>query len=394
MKKQYILASFVFLLLFVSIISVNASFTKVHNFRTLKSIEESTDSTIMQLCGDRKDLILDGNMAADIFVIHYVDNQFLSYVFTHSKQSGYLNCLTYAGQDKELQCFCYGLGLHNVQDYWVHTDVGLVPKYLKSYAMSNLVGHMAIELDEEYKTDKIYKDDPIFTSGELDALDGRMLSNLFPQEGGDIKYIKLLSRLSGLSEEQVAIDANLIAKGYRGEGFYNTVDKYKTGLPLEFWFISMGLILLGIFMPIIFLFLIPRIFGLQTTWWKYILLGLYGILLIVGLILVSSYFFHNTWELVRDALRIIPIRVSDADVKYYTTQAIADSAQFLRTGILPYDDVSGLTYRDSITGALHKGALSKAEFNFHWILMPILVLILVGINVFLLFKMYRKGNKK
>lgn len=392
MKKRFnqifILA---FLLILVTQLSmVSAAFTIDHEYWSLKGLDE-TDSPIANLCRDRPDLILDGNTAADIMVLHYVDNKVTSYISTHTKGSGYLTCLEKAGTDKEMKCFCYGVGLHNTQDNFFHNEEGLVPKYLKLFFSANLIGHMTLEYDYQLKHQKMLVNDPIVTSGRLEFHDTRVLDNLFEQTGGDVKYLELLADMTGLSLDDLKNDANIFANGYKGVGFYDTVYSQKIKLPFIFWGVSIGLIIIG-FGMILVLLIVPRVLGIKTTKWKLILIMIYLIFAILGILLIISMYTNNTWSWVQAATRVVPLRISQNDILDYNNKELEATKEFLKTGNLAYEDNSGLSYRDS-NGIWHEGALAAAETPFKLILWLGILPIFIILNLFLLYKTFRNSKK-
>lgn len=370
---------------------VSAAYYIPHEYYTIKGFDE-VDSPITTTCRDRLDIVLDGVEAADIFVIHYTDKDKVgSYISTHNKFAGYQKCLEDAGNDLDLKCFCYGIGLHPTQDNFFHNEDGLVVKYIKKYLTNNLIGHMAIENDHEKKTLNLIENDLIVTSGRLEYYDSTVLNNLFEETGGDIKYMNLLSEMSGLSLSEVKRDANIIANGYKGSGFYDTVYKEKVSLPAFFWWISIGLIVIGLLITLGLIF-IPLALGIKTTRWKYLFILLTLLITIIGVLLIISIYTGSTWSWVNLSLRILPIRVTEADASYYNQQAQIATNEFLRTGKLAYDDASGLSYRGS-DGVWREGALNRAESGFKILLILFIIPYLVLLSVFLIYKTFAINKK-
>jgi len=380
MKKKILLLIMFGILLLNLIPLTSAFFVKSHLYWNIKGMQD-VQSPITELCSDKLDILLDGVVATDIPVLHYFDEQFMSYISTHTRGSGYEACLIRAGTDPELQCFCYGVGLHNIQDHFAHAEGGLVPKYLSKYFSSNLVGHMTVEKSYENKHMELVENSNIVSSGTLDYYNKRVLDNLFEEKGGSYKYLLLLEDMSGIDMRN---DANIFASGYKGVGFYDTVYGKKLSLPWWFWSLSIGLIIIGFGVSIVLLIV-------KGASWKYFLIGIYLILGIIGILILVSFFSGNTWQWIQLSIMILPIRVSDSDISHYDNLVQQATNRFLATGYLPYDDNSGLTYWDS-EGNYVEGALSQAEKKFQYILLPIVILLFIALNAFLLYKTF-KTNK-
>ena len=391
--KKNILILLVFSLVLLTILpQTSAFFTRSHEYWILKALEDEPSSMVAKLCGDRPDLLIDGNTGNDITIIHYTDDKVQSYIFLHQKFS-FDKCLQEAGSNKEKQCLCFGSGTHQIGDGNAHIKDALVPKYIRKYFSSNLVGHMAIEYDYEIKHMKLIEDDSVVTSGQLDFYDSRVLDNFFTETGGNDEYIELYSTLSGLSFQEFKGDAQIFRSGYTGEGFFNTVYNEKIQLPSIFWIISIGLIIIGAGVAIL-LILLP-FFGVQMTIWRFIIVGIYLFVALVGTLLIVSLMLGTTWEWVRLSLNVVPISISDADVQYYNDVNLRDHKEFFRTGRLVNDDVSGLDYQNSATGALVEGELGKAETPFKWFMILIIAPLFALVNIFLFYKTFKvKVNKK
>ncbi len=360
----------------------SAFFAKSHEYWTIKGFEE-INSPITQLCSGDIDLVAAGNFQTDASVLHYFDDKFMSYISTHTRGSGYQACLQQAGTDPELRCYCYGVGLHNVQDHFAHTEVGVVPKYLNKYFSSNLVGHMVIEKSFEEKHMDFVSTDSVVTSGDLDYYDSIICDNLFVETGGDYKYINLLNDMSGID---MSNDVNIFCNGYQGKGFFDTVYNEKLKLPWWFWGLSIGLILVGLAVAILFI-----IYG--RTMWKYSLVFMYLMIALVGVLILVSFFTNNTWQWIDYTISLVPITVTDGDISYYDNVVQQATNQFLSTGKLVYDDNSGRSYVDR-NGMDVVGALGEAEKSFQFIILPILIGLFVALNAFLVYKTFRSDSFK
>ena len=380
MNKKIILILVIFSIFFFSLNSVNAYYAWSHRYWDLKSISEVNSPITQQCGGDRLAIILDGESGADIPVLHYNDDKFTSYVFTHTFTGSITECFTEAGNDLDLQCDCHGKALHNIQDHYSHTEDTLVPKYLKKSFMPNLGGHMTVENDFEKKHRIYLRDvvkDNLVLGGQVDFFDSAYLDTYFTDE----KYILLLNEVAGIDLRN---DLNIIANGYKGKGFYDTVYNQKLKLPWWFWGISIGMIILGF--GIMFLL----IFTGKTSW-KWLAILPWFIIGIVGSIILIAFFTNSTWNVINSALTIPTsiglLDVSDEDIKFYNEIVIEKSKEYLRTGVMPFPDNSGLSYTDNL-GTRVRGALSAGETNFKYILLPILSLFFVLINMLLFIKTY------
>lgn len=382
MNKKLMLSLIAFgILLTMCMAPVSAFFTQDHEYWTIKGFRD-VDSAITDQCGNMLDVVIDGNTAADVPVLHYFDDEFMSYISTHTRGSGYLACLERAGTDKELQCFCYGFGLHNVQDHFAHTEGGLVPTYLDKYYSSNLVGHMTTELSFQDKHMELVKDQDADLYSQIQYYDGIILDNLFEETGGEYKYLGLMNEISGLDMRN---DANIFANGYKGQGFYSTVYKEKLSLPWWFWGLSFGIAIFGFGVAILFI-----IFG--KTNWKYLMVFIYLMIALVGILIVLSFFTGNTWQWIQMSIRVVPITVADSDITHYDSVVQEATNQFLKTGKLQYDDNSGLSYVDR-NGNQVTGALAQAEKAFQFIMLPLILLGFILMNIALSYKTFSENRK-
>lgn len=272
-----------------------------------------------------------------------------------------------------------------MMDNFAHTEIGLVPKYLSKYFSSNLAGHMIIERDFENKHMALVENEKVVTGGQLDYYDSINCDNLFEQTGGDEKYLNLLNEMSGIDMRN---DINIFCNGYHGSDFYSTVYEQKLSLPWWFWGLSIGFLIIGIGVAVLFI-----IFG--KTAWKYSLVFLYLMIALLGILILISFFTDSTWQWINYTISIIPIEVTNADVTYYNDVVQQATNQFLQTGNLLYDDASGRTYVDR-NGNLVEGALGQAEKSFQYVILPILITLFVMLNLALIYKSFvpkRKGKK-
>jgi len=383
----------VFISLFL-IVNISAAFTKDHLYWSLKALSE-TNSPITQQCVGKWNLILDGNTGADVPVLHYFDEEFFSYISTHTKGIGYDECLREAGSDSDLQCNCYGVALHNIQDHFFHTEGGVVPKYLKKTFLPNLMGHMMVEQSFLNQHQKLLEEnkDILITNGQLDFYDNIVLDSYFEQTGGDEKYVKQLDAMTGLDTRT---DLNIFANGYKGQGFFDTVYNQKVKLPFWFYGLSYGMLILGFGLTIL-LFILAWKMGHKG--WVILLIIPWLLLGIIGSVILIAFYTNNTWQVITAVISIPNnlglLTISNVDIENYDKIVIAQSKRFLETGVLPYDDNSGLTYEDR-EGNHVEGALIKAESGFKFIILPILIFLFIVWELFFGYKTFisRRNKKK
>jgi hypothetical protein len=387
MNKKFLVFAISILFILVLTQFASAAYTKTHLYYSIKGLE-GVDSPLTDKCANYIDVVLDGQTAADVPVLHYFDEKFMSYIGTHTRGSGYIACLEEAGSDVEMQCHCLGRGLHIVQDNFFHNEGGVVPTYLAKYGSVNLLGHMIIEADYEKKfMDKLAEEgDPLYTSGKLDYYDSIVCNSFIPQEGGDAKYVDLMNTASGID---IRNDINIFCNGYKGSGFYDTVYNEKLSLPFWFWGLSIGLLLVGLAIIILSL-----IFGHGKFKWFLIIEG--ALILIIGLVIIISVFNGTTWKIVTAVTEIPPkfgfLSVKESDIDMYSVYIQEVTNEFLRTGVLPYDDVSGLSYVD-VHGLRVEGALGEAETNGKLIFAGILAVIVI-LNGFFIYKTFSGKRRK
>jgi hypothetical protein len=126
------------------------------------------------------------------------------------------------------------------------------------------------------------------------------------------------------------------------------------------------------------------IFG-RTNWkWLVILLGL--ILLIIGGIIVYSFITGTTWQITTFIIEIPPkfgyLSVTQSEVDYYNRLGQEATNQFLKDGILRVDDASGLSYTDR-NGNLVTGTLTKAETGSKYLIIVAMLFAFISlINLF------------
>ena len=278
-------------------------------------------------------------------------------------------------------------------------------KYLRRQGGLNFLGHMRIESSAEKKFLESRKNDPIITSGKLDQIDSKALDSVYARTGGNPELMRLLVDITDIEGVDVENTVSVFRCGYRGiskakcltereetsekGGFENTVYVDKVKLPFWMWGVSIGMIVLGLAVSLVVL-----IFG--KTRWKYITAIFWGFWLILGVIIVVSFITGTTWKLTTLVLQTpIPyLQVSQEDTEFYYNKAQQATNEFFKTGQLPFDDASGLSYVDSKTGVLVKGALIEAQGTakiIYMIVLPIMILIL---NIWLFKKSFGLSRKR
>ena len=200
-------------------------------------------------------------------------------------------------------------------------------------------------------------------------------NNFFEEEGGDYKFVKILEDTTGID---IRNDINIFCNGYKGNGFYDTVYGEKMKLPFWFWGLSIGLILVGLGISLF-------AYKYGKTSWKWAIIGIWMALAIIGVIILASFFMGKTWQMVSVAIRVPTavglLTVSETDIAFYDKNVQEVTNEFLETGVLRYDDASGLSYVDRY-GNQKDGTLAKAETG-GLILYSILIGLYILLNLWL-----------
>lgn len=374
MSKK-VISLLVLSVLLISILPfVSSAFTHSHIASDIE-LFDTVNSPITQQCRPYLDFVLDGDTSTDLGVLHYGSNsKITSYIYPHTR-GGYKTCLKEAGADVQMQCFCYGNALHIIEDNFYHTENGIVTKTLKKYLGTNYFGHMVVEKNAENMDMKeLQKENPELYA-EVMAYDARTLNSLFPELGGDSKFMTLTNQVAGID---MSNDARIFRSGYVGEGFYSTVYQDKVSLP--FWAISIPLVL--ILLGLVYAGLMLK-FG--KTNWKWLAVLIAVILLAIAGVIIYSFLTGTTWKITTAIIEIPPrigyLAVSQTDFTYANNLEHKAKQKFLETGELPYDDVSGLSYVDR-NGNYVQGALNKAETgSFFLITLLLLISVILLLNL-------------
>lgn len=397
MSKKYLIFLLILMMFLFSVYNVNAFFFWSHEKWVIEGFNEINSPTT-NLCRAYLNIVIDGDLSSDSGVIHYSDSgqTLFSYIYPHTLQ-GYNECLREAGSDVQIRCFCIGNYLHILQDSYSHNIGGLVEKYLRKYLGNNYLGHMTLERNYE----NIHKTIVSSTNPNLKSLvdqnDKRVLDSLFPEFGGNDKYLEVMKGMSGLNMKN---DAQLIRQGYLGEGFYDYVYKDKTKLPLWAYWVT-GLMSFLSFLIILLLLLFGK------TKWKYLTIFVFFLAFLAVIVIFYSFnppvplIGGNIWDLTKMPLptwkittfiievppRFGYLRVSEQDVKDYDSKIQKATNEFLQNPIPNIQDASGLTYQDK-NGNIVIGPLTQAEKPFKYILLPIMAFNLLWTFVWLFMKSF------
>jgi hypothetical protein len=347
----------------------NHAYFTIEGFRT-------TNSPITTLCQDREEQIIFGNAAADVPVIHYLENDLEGYKGTHSR-AVYTKCLEIAGSDKDLKCFCYGVGLHLVQDVVSHYDV--VPLYIQKYFGSNKLLHPIIEINTRAQTLERLKANPSAVATEEEIKQAAKYSlDLFYK---DAKYYQLFQEATGLDMRQdfAAVDAAL-----RGERWKDVVYGKKVSLPSWYWVVSGSIAIIGIFWVVLTRLISRNKLGILS----YFIggaLSIFGVLLLISLATGQSWIWYNNIAKIPAAMMNIE------DSSKWDIEALQNTKNFFANEQLINDgslvsDASGLSHTDSQNNWV-KGPLDAAEGRFKYFLFPMLAIIAVALTVLLFWKM-------
>lgn len=394
-KKLLFLPIFALILVAFSL-TVSAHFTKSHEIWVIKGFEQLSSGDAAYICKDKLAIVLDGNTGADVPVLHYFDEGVAAYISTHTTGSGYKACLDAAGSDIDKRCMCVGIGTHITQDAHSHTDEttidGLVPAHLKKFFGINFLGHMVIERNFENKHLKLLENDPIITSGKLELYDSKVLDSFFPDVGGDYKYFNLFSDMSGID---IRNDAVLFRGGYQGKGFYDTVYK-KEKAKLPFWMqaIAYGMAIAGLIFSVIFIF-----FARSKWLWRIIGSLQWIIILVVGVLLIVSFYQGTTWKITTTFIEI-PAKLGylavSNDVVVQQNEVVQRATnEFLRSGVINprFQDATGLSYVDSL-GNQKRGAITESEGGAKIVYQLVLPAIFAVLSAFVAIKAGVFGRKK
>ena len=383
---------FLLLMTFLLVPNVNAFYAWSHRYWDLKAITE-TNSFITQECGTPEmiALCLDSESSLDIPVLHYSDNKLSSYIFTHV-QSAQTGLKQDAGADSKLRCQAYCSGMHLIADHYAHDENGLVPKYLANSFAPNLGGHMTIENDFDLKHKAYLKNvvkDSLVVDGTVDYYDSVYLDTFFQDE----KHILLLNEIAGIDLRN---DLNIISNGYKGTGFKAIVYDQKLKLPFWYWAVSIGGIILGLGLTLLIIFT-------GKTNWKWFMIIPWVLLIVLAVIVVIAYFTGSTYQIINGFLRIPTsvglLSVSEKDVEYYDRVIVDALKRYLETGVIPFDDSSGLSYcpggQTTQSGSCshwRTGALTQSGKRFTYGVVPLLAIFFALMNVLLFIQTYSKKS--
>jgi hypothetical protein len=406
MGKRFFIPIILCLTLIFSMSFCSSFFTWEHDKTIVQGFNEVNGAgTIADLCRNYEDVFIDGQVSADAEVVHYYDtganSQITSYISTHTKGAGVGACLLRAGSDVRKECYCYGMGIHSIQDQFSHlsqadngiTD-GLVVKYLKLYVAPNFIGHMTIEnnFDLQIK-DKTQKENPtLFT--QTNNYNSRTLNTLFTTDlNGNLvpsDLMQLFSESSGIPLSQVTNDVQVFRSGYLGQGFYSSVYKDKVRLPLWGYYIPAIICLMGIIGALSLIFLGRNKFKyLATIPWIF--------LIVIGGIIFYSYVNGTTWQITTTLIEVPAslgyLHVSDADITSYDNLVQKAVNQYLKDGKLTIQDASGLDYVDS-NGVAHKGALNQASTSFFWLFWLVGFPLIIGILIWSIYRSFKRSKRR
>jgi len=394
MKHSYILLVLLLCILSVSS-NVSAFFPKDHIAYTVNGFN-TVNSPITQRCAPYLDLVLDGNNGADSGILHYGSSLVTSYIYTHVK-AGYEQGLIEAGSNDKKYCLIIGEGLHITQDGVSHLPGGLVETYLKKFASTNYAGHMTVENDftNKHIAQLTASNDYAITSGKLNYYNSIYLDNLIDIDGQATEYLKMFNKIANLD---LTTDVLRIRANYQGADFYSATAKsrYTGGIPWWADAVIVGLLLVS-------LTFIVLIIWRGHSYWKWINVAWWGIVFIVGIVLLVSLLTLTFWSLLTHIMSITSslgyLSVSQADVQHFSSVAQQATNDFLTTGQLKTLDSTGLSYcavQNPATGVCTtqvSGALSNAEKPSKWIFYGLLMPLYLAISIYLSYKSFRRRKK-
>ena len=85
--------------------------------------------------------------------------------------------------------------------------------------------------------------------------------------------------------------------------------------------------------------------------------------------------------------------VSDQDISSYSIAVENDLKKFWETGVVPYDDSTGLSHTTH-EGVRVEGALIKAESRFKYFILPIISILLAIVSFWLIYKAFKSPRSK
>lgn len=372
----------------------SAFFVKNHAKWIIQGFDEVSGSgTVADLCRPYINVFIDGQISSDAPVVHYYDtgsnSKVTSYISTHTFKGGKENCLIEAGSDTRRRCYCYGLGIHSIEDQFSHLENGVVPKYLSKNLAPNFLGHMTIEQSFETKSmERLAKENPSLFA-RVENYNKVVLNTMFIiDSNGALVPSDLMQLFADSSGIDPVNDVKLFRSGYLGEGFYNTVYKDKVRLPGWGYYIPAIIAIIGLIGTVGLLFLGRNKF-------KYIAIIPWVFLILLGGFIFYSYIQGNTWQITSKLIEIPAslgyLSVSDADIVLYDELVQKAVNQYMRDGILNVPDASGLDFIDK-EGVAHKGALNQASKGFFWVFWLIgfpLIMFVLGWSIYRSFKTKR-----
>jgi len=387
MKKKIFLTLFVATLLVLTLMPLTSAwFTRDHARFTYQGLSE-IQSPITEMCRGYEDVVMDGNTGNDLAILHYFEDGVTSYITTHTA-TGMANCDREAGTDVGLKCYCIGAKLHVLQDFNSHSTNGFTTKYLREFVGNNYLWHMIVEKNMEERNDEIYaQSDPLLTA-KVDYYDTITLNSLFPELGGDSKYMNLVNQVGDINLEN---DARIFRTAYVGDSsFFDTVYAEKTTIPTRFVILPIALFLIGLLIVVLMF-----IFGKTGYKWIAIILGL--ILLLLGIAIFITFVTGTTWKVISVIITIPPkfgyMKLSDADVQYYDKITQEKTNEYLRTGIFDIQDASGLSYTAK-DGTPVTGALTQASKGSNYTIGLFVVLLFVSILTLFFKSIVTKKERK
>jgi hypothetical protein len=340
-----------FLFVFLSLLLLpfsSAHFFEEHALETILAGQRVNGAKAEQLNSQYLDVLVACNFATDYSVLFYYQEDGKKYRFTHSRQF-YNNMLRLAGSDPKKQACAVGAGLHIHQDVNSHGqngEDGYTGETLKRWFVSNTLGHPVVErnmIAQTFELDSFnYKGQtyPI-TQADKDLADfyKRNALNIFQ---ADEELMQLVISASGeISEDTVRNALSVVGTAVSGEGKQNSVWGDNINIPSVFWITGLALFFVGLVLSILYIIVfikgegwLLRIFAAQ---WIiiFLLMTLVGGVGIIGLLNGQAFtYYENTVDFAAKFLK-------PTDAQTWMEKGVANSVQFLETGIHNFADGSG-----------------------------------------------------
>lgn len=199
----------------------------------------------------------------------------------------------------------------------------------------------------------------------------------------DDKYYLLFEAASGLdmSTDFAAVDAAL-----KGERWADEVYGKEVNLPMFYWLVGFGVLFIGVLFVVVTAFLARNKLAVISY-------GIGTVIVVIGIILLSSLFMGKSWVWFNYAASATSVVINIDDTTQTVEQTLANTRRFLETEQLLYDgvlvdDASGLDHLN-IDGDMITGPLVEAEYGYKYFVFPVAVILILSAIALLWWRMSR-----